>query len=85
MGGLPLAVADQETGLLVDGHGSAAWADALELLLADDSLRITMGRTATGHAAKFSWAASAQRLIEVYEETLSGFEPGQATRQPAGI
>ncbi|MDK7181086.1 D-inositol-3-phosphate glycosyltransferase [Corynebacterium riegelii] len=85
VGGLPLAVADQETGLLVDGHGSAAWADALELLLADDSLRITMGRTATGHAAKFSWAASAQRLIEVYEETLSGFEPGQAPRQPAGI
>lgn len=85
VGGLPLAVAEDETGLLVDGHEPTAWADALERLLIDDQLRITMGRTATAHAAKFSWAASAQRLVEVYDATLSGFQPGQATRQPAGI
>lgn len=67
VGGLPIAVADGETGLLVDGHQPEAWADALTELLDDDNRRILMGEAAVGHAEKFSWAASAERLHEVYE------------------
>ena len=85
VGGLPLAVDEGETGLLVDGHEASTWADALERLLTDDSLRLTMATAAVGHAATFSWAASAEKLREVYAATLDGFVPGTEDRQPGGV
>ena len=84
VGGLPLAVVDSETGLLVDGHEPANWADALEQLLIDDPTRIQMGETAVGHAARFSWASSAKQLAEVYATTLDGYVPCGATRDAGG-
>ena len=84
VGGLPIAVAEGKTGLLVDGHDTSAWADALEQLLIDDSLRLTMSQQATEHAATFSWAASASKLRDVYSRALEGFVPGTATRRPRG-
>ncbi|MCQ4622551.1 D-inositol-3-phosphate glycosyltransferase [Corynebacterium sp. CCUG 70398] len=75
VGGLPLAVADGETGVLVDGHAPDAWADALEQLLIDDSTRLTMATAAVKRAATFSWAASAEALSQVYDEVLEGFTP----------
>lgn len=68
VGGLPIAVDDGKTGLLVEGHGAQAWADALEELLVDDERRIAMGEAAVGHAARFSWKAAAHRLRDVYAE-----------------
>lgn len=85
VGGLPLAVADGQTGLLVNGHGTEAWAQALEQLLIDDPTRIHMGEQAVSHAKAFSWAASADKLIEVYTDTLSGYVPGEATRDAGGM
>ena len=84
VGGLPLAIAEGETGLLVDGHGTEAWADALGQLLNDDARRIEMGAAAVGHARRFSWAASARSLSRVYEDTLAEFVPGGAPRAPFG-
>ena len=84
VGGLPLAVADGKTGVLVGGHGTQEWADALQHLLIDDPLRTSMSEAAVAHAATFSWAASARRLAAVYEDTLEKFVPGAGTRQPAG-
>lgn len=84
VGGLPLAIAEGETGLLVDGHGTEAWADALCQLLNDDARRIEMGAAAVGHARRFSWAASARSLSRVYEDTLAEFVPGGAPRAPFG-
>ena len=85
VGGLPLAVADGESGVLVAGHDPAVWAEALEQLLIDDHLRITMATTAVAHAKKFSWRASASELYKVYRTVLDGFDPQAATRQPAGV
>ena len=85
VGGLPLAVADGQTGLLVQGHGTEAWAQALEQLLIDDPTRIHMGEQAASHAKAFSWAASADKLVEVYTDTLSGYVPGEATRDAGGM
>ncbi|SMG39953.1 D-inositol-3-phosphate glycosyltransferase [Corynebacterium pollutisoli] len=70
VGGLPVAVAEGETGLLVDGHGTADWADALESLLDDDDTRLRMAGEAVQHAANFSWSASASQLASVYNEAL---------------
>ena len=85
VGGLPLAVADGETGLLVNGHGTEAWAEALEQLLIDDPTRIHMGEQAVAHAKVFSWSASASRLIEVYTDTLNSYVPGVAARDAGGM
>lgn len=85
VGGLPLAVADGETGLLVNGHGHEDWAQALEQLLIDDPTRIHMGEQAVAHAKAFSWSASASKLIEVYTDTLHGYVPGEAARDAGGV
>lgn len=70
VGGLPIAVADDETGILVDSHDPADWADALAQLLDDDERRIAMGQAAARHALKFSWAQSAADLADDYREVL---------------
>ncbi|GAB3944647.1 D-inositol-3-phosphate glycosyltransferase [Corynebacterium tapiri] len=70
VGGLPIAVRDNETGVLVSGHDTDAWADALASLLDDDPRRIAMGEAAAEHAKTFSWASSAERLAELYERVM---------------
>lgn len=85
VGGLPIAVNDGTTGVLVDGHNPADWAVALAGLLDDDATRIRMGEHAVSHAARFSWAASAKRAEETYRKALhagvSECEPRQAMGQ----
>ena len=85
VGGLPLAVADGQTGLLVNGHGHEDWAQALEQLLIDDPTRIHMGEQAVAHAKAFSWSASASKLIQVYTDTLNSYVPGVAARDAGGV
>lgn len=86
VGGLPIAVDHEVTGLLVDGHDSTQWANSLAELLDDDDRRIAMGEAAVGHAAKFSWAASAKDLLQVYDEALKvDLSECQGPRQAAGI
>ena len=85
VGGLPLAVADGETGLLVNGHGHEDWARALEQLLIDDPTRIHMGEQAVAHAKAFSWSASAEKLLGVYADTLNGYVPGGFARDAGGM
>ncbi|WP_038951603.1 D-inositol-3-phosphate glycosyltransferase [Aeromicrobium massiliense] len=67
VGGLPTAVADEVSGLLVDGHDPADWADALERLVTDPGLADAMGRKAVEHASSFGWEATVDRTLEVYE------------------
>ena len=62
VGGLPLAVVDGETGVLVPGHDIDQWARALGDLVRDDERRIAMGERAVAHAQQYSWAATAERL-----------------------
>lgn len=84
VGGLPIAVAEGETGLLVDGHNAEDWADALAQLLDDDDSRIRMGEDAVAHAANFSWAATAAKLASVYSEVLSIEIPNCHERRASG-
>lgn len=71
VGGLPVAIAEGETGLLVDGHDPNDWADALAQLLDDDDSRIRMGQDAVAHASNFSWEATAAKLAEIYSDALT--------------
>jgi glycosyltransferase involved in cell wall biosynthesis len=61
------------TGELVPRVDCAAFADAIEQLLASPERREAIGTAARAHAAaNFSLAATAQRTFEVYQELLKG-------------
>ncbi|QGU02966.1 D-inositol 3-phosphate glycosyltransferase [Corynebacterium kalinowskii] len=85
VGGLPMAVAEGETGVLVDGHDPADWADALAALLDDDDTRIRMAEEAVEHASQFSWTTTAERLASVYNDVLTESVGGCFDRQPEGL
>lgn len=69
VGGLPTAVGD--AGVLVDGHATSDWADALGALLGDDVRRAGLARRARDHAATFGWSATTDRLIGAYRHALA--------------
>lgn len=86
VGGLPIAISEGETGLLVDGHDPADWADALAALLDDDDTRIRMAEEAVEHASQFSWTTTAERLASVYNDVLTESTTGCCyDRQPEGL
>lgn len=65
-GGLPEAVHDGETGLLMRDRSPETWARALTRLLDDAELRERMGRAGRALALQRSWAKSARRLVQIY-------------------
>jgi len=67
VGGLTTAVYDGRSGLLVDGHGAAQWADALSRVITEPRLRETLAAGALRHAQDFSWEATAQHTLDVYQ------------------
>jgi D-inositol-3-phosphate glycosyltransferase len=70
VGGLPTAVGD--AGALVDGHQVGPWTDAVESLLQDLTRRLALGQRAVEHAARYGWAATTDRLVEVYRQAILG-------------
>lgn len=67
VGGLTTVVRDRHSGLLVDGHAPEAWAAALGEVVGDPELRVHLEAGALEQARQFSWEATAQRTLEVYE------------------
>lgn len=65
-GGLTTAVADGQTGQLVKTLSPQVWADALESVIAQPAVWDAYSRAAVHHAATFSWAVMAQRMVELY-------------------
>jgi glycosyltransferase involved in cell wall biosynthesis len=68
MGGLPEAVADGETGLLVPPRDEVALAAAVDVLLANRDSMTLMGQRARQRSRAFSWSAAADKLDAVYAE-----------------
>ncbi len=66
VGGLPYVVSDQESGVLVDGWEPADYADALTRILTDAPWRATLSVGALKFSDQFSWASTANRLLELY-------------------
>lgn len=85
VGGLPLTVAEGVSGLLVDGHDPDDWAHALETLIVDDDLRITMSAAAPAHAAVYSWEATVRKLNDEYIQALGTAVVDTADRVPHGV
>jgi D-inositol-3-phosphate glycosyltransferase len=71
VGGLPVAVADGVSGLLVDGHDPVVWASALRRILGDHPLRSRLAAGARGHAATLSWDATVDGLLDSYAAAMA--------------
>jgi D-inositol-3-phosphate glycosyltransferase len=66
VGGLEYAVADGESGFLVDGWDPADFAAAIVKILEDPGTAERLAKGAVAHADQFSWEATADRLLELY-------------------
>ncbi|MEV0676616.1 D-inositol-3-phosphate glycosyltransferase [Actinosynnema sp. NPDC050436] len=66
VGGLPVAVRDGVSGVLVDGHEPAAWARALESVALRPAHREELAAAAVGHARRFSWDRTTDSLLAGY-------------------
>jgi D-inositol-3-phosphate glycosyltransferase len=74
VGGLPVAVADGKSGLLVPGHRAEEWADAL---VAAIDRRVELGKGAVVHARAFSWDRTADALLATYTGAATEFAERQ--------
>jgi D-inositol-3-phosphate glycosyltransferase len=77
VGGLPVAVADGRSGLLVAGHGAGQWADALGVVALAAGRRDELGRGAVEHARRFSWDRTTDALLDTYADAGAEFTERQ--------
>jgi D-inositol-3-phosphate glycosyltransferase len=68
VGGLRYVVEDGRTGFLVEGHDPADHTDRLLQILRDPALAARLGGEAARRALRFTWDATAQELMSVYDE-----------------
>ena len=66
-GGLPYVVNAAESGLLVDHHDPRAFAVAIAAILDHPSFAERLASGGVAFSKKFSWDATAERLLELYE------------------
>lgn len=69
VGGLPTAVGD--AGVLVPGHDPSVWADELLAVLDDPDRAADLRLRARRHAEGFGWAATVDRLLDVYADAVA--------------
>ena len=74
VGGLLTAVADGRSGVLVDGHNPADYADAIGRIVAMPTLREQLAVAGVEHARKFGWGATAGQVLDVYSEAIAEHE-----------
>ncbi|HEU5035029.1 MAG TPA: D-inositol-3-phosphate glycosyltransferase, partial [Mycobacteriales bacterium] len=70
VGGLRTAVADGSSGILVDGHDPALYADAVRRVLTEPGLHRRLSLGAVAHASEFGWGVTAARVLDVYAEAI---------------
>ncbi len=79
VGGLPTAVSDGFSGLLVEGHDPSRWADVLGGLLADRPALAALAAGTRSYAERFGWDGCVDAVLDVYcgarHERLAKLEP----------
>jgi len=73
VGGLPVAVADGRSGLLVPGHGAVDWAGALASVALRPGYREKLSTGAAQHAERFSWDRTTDALLATYADAAAEF------------
>ncbi|MBU6244233.1 MAG: D-inositol-3-phosphate glycosyltransferase [Actinomycetales bacterium] len=77
VGGLRTAVSDGRSGLLVEGHDPADYAQAMLGLLDDPSRLARMSVQARAHAEQFGWSATTAGLVACYGRALADYRARQ--------
>jgi D-inositol-3-phosphate glycosyltransferase len=70
VGGLPTAVRDGISGVLVDGHAATTWAKHIIDVVTNDQLRSKLSTGAIAHASHFGWEDTTDKLLSVYNEAV---------------
>ena len=73
VGGLPVAVANRSSGLLVAGHDPVRWAEALGQVALYPRVRARLSRGAVAHASEFSWDRTTDALVSGYVDAATAF------------
>ncbi|CEA07236.1 D-inositol 3-phosphate glycosyltransferase [Arthrobacter saudimassiliensis] len=71
VGGLPEALGNGRSGVLVDGHAPEAWSRALERLHDDPAGRTALGAAAAARAQNFGWQHTAALTGRSYEAAVA--------------
>lgn len=66
-GGLPYVIKASESGLLVDGHDPRSFAAAIRAILDHPSFARRLSSEAEAFSQRFSWDATATRMLELYD------------------
>ena len=87
VGGLRTAVKDGHSGVLVDGHDPAAWAQAIGALIRAPRRLAALSDGARRHASAFGWSATVERLAAVYTGAmqLPGYSGSRPPVPPEGV
>ncbi|GMQ86206.1 MAG: D-inositol-3-phosphate glycosyltransferase [Acidimicrobiia bacterium] len=72
VGGLAYAVADTESGLLVEGHEPKSFAAAIIAILDHPEFGAELAGGAARFANRFSWPAAADRFRDLYQDMARG-------------
>jgi glycosyltransferase involved in cell wall biosynthesis len=80
-GGIPDAVTDDVTGLLVEPRDPVALGRAIDRILADTALAQRLARAGTRHAADYDWNILAGKVLDVYRDVLARATPTETRRQ----
>ncbi|TDQ55181.1 D-inositol-3-phosphate glycosyltransferase [Actinorugispora endophytica] len=70
VGGLPTAVRDGVSGVLIDGHDPEDYARVLQRVVTEPAGHRRMAAAAVRHAAGLSWSATVDGLLGVYRGSL---------------
>jgi D-inositol-3-phosphate glycosyltransferase len=73
VGGLPVAVENGVSGLLVPGHRAGTWATALTHVALRPDVRAQLSAGAVEHAARFSWDRTTDALVSGYADAATAF------------
>jgi D-inositol-3-phosphate glycosyltransferase len=78
VGGLPVAVRDGVSGVLVPGHDIDDWAAAIDgLFRLGPQARAAMSAASVEHAATFSWANTVDALLTAYGRAITEYQGHQ--------
>ncbi len=66
-GGLPYVIKPSESGLLVEDHDPRTYARAMQAIVEHHRFADRLGEAAVEQAKRFSWSATADRLMELYQ------------------
>ena len=69
-GGIPHVVDDENTGILVEPGSADALAAGVRRVLADDGSAARLSAAGRREAERWSWTASAERLVEFYMQAI---------------